>query len=71
MNDHDDIAERLARERPRPRAAFVEALADRLGEPEGPGRGRAAALIVAYGASGALLLAIAALGAAGGGPLAP
>jgi hypothetical protein len=86
MNDRDDIlrdlepdldrveAERLAglgsrlrRERPAPSTAFVTRLAQRYGAEERPSWW----LAFAYAVSGSALLAVAALGAAGSGPLAP
>ncbi len=73
-NDNvDRLAERLERERPVPRPAFRGALKRHLvGSPRArqlvPGRPRL--LVGAYAGSGALLLAIAAIGLAGVGPLA-
>ena len=69
------VGERLRAERPVPSAAFRGALARRLVELEGPGaraaRPRHLRLLVAtYLTAGAALLAIAALGVAGSGPLA-
>jgi hypothetical protein len=67
------IADRLRRVRPAPQAHFVVALRSRLEEirrPRRAPRGRVRVLIAAYAGSGAFLLAIAALGAAGAGPLA-
>ena len=86
MNDHDRIlrdldpdldrveADRLAglgtrllRERGMPSAAFLARLGERVGAPE-----RASLrLALVYAVSGSALLAVAALGAAGIGPLAP
>jgi IS5 family transposase len=72
----DRIAERLLAERPAPRAAFRAALNARLLELAGS-RGtawrprRLRALVAAYAGSGVALLAIAAIGLAGVGPLAP
>lgn len=64
------IAQRLRYERPVPRLAFVAALRKALigTEPEAPQR--AQRLIAAYAGSGLILLALAALGIAGAGPLA-
>lgn len=67
------LVQRLERERPVPRAGFRGALRRRLldaaeQQPSRPQRLRF--LIAAYAGSGAVLLAIAALGVAGAGPLA-
>jgi hypothetical protein len=86
MNDHDRILRdldpdadrleadqlagvgaRLLRERGQPAAAFSARLARRLGASDRPALG----LALAYALSGSALLAVAALGAAGAGPLAP
>jgi hypothetical protein len=77
MTEHDDnldsIAERLERERPVPRAAFRGGLRRHLlGEPRArqqhlPARPRL--LVCAYAGSGTLLMAIAAIGLLGVGPL--
>jgi hypothetical protein len=71
----DQIGERLLAERPAPRAAFRAALHARLVELAGsrptawrPRRLRA--LVAAYAGSGVALLAVAAIGLAGVGPLA-
>lgn len=68
------IADRLRRGRPAPQPGFIVALRDRLQKTRRPRRraprGRVRLLIAAYAGSGAVLLAIAALGAAGAGPLA-
>ncbi len=62
------VAERLARERPVPRAAFRSELGRQLlGRPI---ESRARLLIFAYGTPGAALLAVAVIGVAGVGPLA-
>jgi hypothetical protein len=79
MNEYNDdnldpIAERLERERPIPRPAFRGALRRQLvGEPRArhqllPARPRL--LVGAYAGSGTLLMAIAAIGLLGVGPLA-
>jgi hypothetical protein len=77
MNEYDDnldpIAERLERERPVPRPAFRGALRRHLmGERRArqfmPARPRL--LVGAYAGSGTLLMAIAAVGLLGVGPLA-
>jgi hypothetical protein len=63
------IAERLWRERPLPRASFRGNLErDLLGQPRPPRLLRL--LITAYAASGACLLAVAAVGVVGAGPFA-
>ena len=73
MNDElDDITLRLESERPVPRAAFRGELRRRLASrarvrPEAPRHLRLA--ITAYAGSGLVLLAIAAVGLAGIGPL--
>lgn len=61
------VGARLLRERGRPSPAFAARLADRMGAAERPRLWLAAA----YALSGSALLAVAALGAAGSGPLAP
>ena len=71
----DLIGERLLAERPAPRAAFRAALHAHLAELVGSRRiawrpRRLRALVAAYAGSGAVLLAIAAIGLAGAGPLA-
>lgn len=70
----DRIAEMLEAERPVPRAAFRgdlrrALLARERRAPQAPPRLRV--MIAAYAGSGAVLLAIAAIGLAGVGPLAP
>jgi hypothetical protein len=72
--DLERIAARLESERPVPAAAFRGELRRRLQErsrriPAAPRRLRLA--ITAYAGSGLILLAIAAIGVAGAGPLAP
>jgi hypothetical protein len=72
----DRIGERLLAERPAPRAAFRAALRAHLAELAGGRRvawrpRRLRALVGAYAGSGVVLLAIAAVGLAGAGPLAP
>jgi hypothetical protein len=67
------LARRLERERPVPRGGFRGALGRRLTQRLGPHRApprRLRALIGAYAASGAVLLLVAILGVAGGGPFA-
>lgn len=67
------IGERLRAERPIPRPAFRGALGRRLLdqlEPSRPRSSRVRVLIAAYAGSGLCLIAIAALGVAGAGPLA-
>jgi hypothetical protein len=67
-----DIDRFLARERPIPRPAFRSQLRRRLvSDSSGAPRGRVRLLIATYAGAGALLLAIAAVGVAGTGPLAP
>ena len=71
----DQIGERLLAERPAPRAAFRAALRAHLAELAGSRRtawrpGRLRALVAAYAGSGVVLLAIAAIGLTGAGPLA-
>ena len=72
--DHglDQIAARLERERPVPRAAFRGELGRRLADRSHRQlrSTRPRLLVTAYAGSGALLLAIAAIGLAGVGPLA-
>jgi hypothetical protein len=73
MTEHRDIAERLERERPMPRPAFVGRLRRQLlGAPDSwrefPARLRR--LVAAYLSGGLLLLAVAMLGVAGAGPFA-
>jgi hypothetical protein len=71
--DLDAIAARLESERPVPRAAFRGDLRRRLvARPAGRRLSRrgALALVTAYASSGLALLAIAAIGVAGAGPLA-
>ena len=67
-----DIDERLRRERPLPAPAFRGDLRRHLlaGSGRQPSRARIRGLAAAYALSGALLLAIAAVGVAGSGPLA-
>ena len=73
MNDDiDQIADRLRSERPVPAAGFRGELRRRLlvadrGRPVAPRRLRL--LVTAYAGSGAVLMAIAAIGLAGVGPL--
>jgi hypothetical protein len=67
------LAERLGGERPVPSAGFRATLRRRLLD-QGPGERRPArirVLVAAYAGSGSLLLAVAAIGVAGAGPLAP
>ena len=67
----EDLEDRLLEERPRPTPAFRSEVRSRLlaGGPKGrPSQLRA--LIFSYAAAGAQLLAVAALGVAGAGPLA-
>lgn len=72
--DSDWVADRLAAERPAPRAGFRAELRRHLllraGRRE-PVPGRVRTQIAAYAGSGALLLAVAAVSLAGAGPLAP
>ena len=77
MNQHqhpdlESIATRLATERPVPRAGFRGELRRHLtnGDSGAPRPQRLRLLLGAYAGSGALLLAIVALGIAGAGPLA-
>jgi hypothetical protein len=68
-----ELARRLERERPLPRAGFRAGLRARLlrsAEERALVRGRLRLRVAAYAGSGAILLAIAALGVAGAGPLA-
>jgi hypothetical protein len=70
--ENEEIAERLRAERPVPSAAFRGELRRRvlLADRRRPVRPRRLRLLVtAYAGSGALLLAIAAIGLAGVGPL--
>lgn len=67
------VARRLERERPVPRPGFRGSLARKLAgqvEPYRPAPRRLEIRIGAYGGSGFVLLAVAALGLAGAGPLA-
>jgi hypothetical protein len=68
----EDVAERLRSGRPVPRAGFRAELRSQLlagaRRPLGPGRLRL--LIAAHAFSGAVLLAVVAVGVAGAGPLA-
>jgi hypothetical protein len=66
----DEFEDRLLNERPRPTPAFRSAVRSELlaGAKSRPPQLRA--LIFSYAAGGALLLAVAALGVAGAGPLA-
>jgi hypothetical protein len=67
------LGKRLEAERPVPRAGFRAELRRRLleaGSERALARGRLRLLITAYAGSGVVLLAIAALGVAGAGPLA-
>ena len=71
--DLDGIAERLRTERPIPRAGFRAELRSQLlasvgRQPSAPRRLRL--LIAAYAGSGTALLAVVAVGVAGGGPFA-
>jgi hypothetical protein len=71
--DLDGLGERLDAERPVPRALFRGELRRQLLESLGarPARPRRLRLLIAaYGGSGLLLLAIAAIGVAGAGPFA-
>jgi hypothetical protein len=68
-----ELAHRLERERPVPRAGFRAGLRARLlrtAEERVRVRGRLRLRVAAYASSGIILLAIAALGVAGAGPLA-
>jgi hypothetical protein len=68
-----DLARRLERERPSPRAGFRAGLRARLLRSAGERalvRGRLRLRVAAYASSGIILLAIAALGVVGAGPLA-
>jgi hypothetical protein len=74
MNDEDKhaIEDWLRAQRPVPSAGFRGTLRRRLLAGAGrPAPGRLRLLITAYAGSGTLLLAIAALGLTGTGPLAP
>jgi hypothetical protein len=65
------LAVRLKEQRPVPRARLRSAIRARLlGDTASVPRSRVAALILGYGASGTLLLAIAAVGLVGLGPFA-
>jgi hypothetical protein len=69
----DSLAQRMEQERPAPRALFRGELRRRLletAERQPGGAERMRFRIAAYACSGAALLAIAALGVAGAGPLA-
>ena len=69
----DQIARRLEEERPAPRSAFRQELRRRLleaTERQSARLRRPRVLVVAYAWSGTVLLAVAALGIAGVGPLA-
>jgi hypothetical protein len=70
--DSDWVADRLAAERPVPRAGFRAELRHRLLHAGGaaPASRRMRTLIAAYAGSGALLLAMASVSVAGLGPLA-
>lgn len=73
-DDIDAVAERLLAVHPLPRPAFRACLRARLSELEGhPAwpQARLRAHVAAYAGSGSFLLAVAALGLAGIGPLAP
>jgi len=61
-----DLERRLWRERPRPTRQFESRLRRRLSVAS---RAKSSGAVVVYGLSGALLLAVAALGLAGVGPL--
>jgi hypothetical protein len=63
------LAERLLAARPVPRAAFRGDLGRRLRSRSPRMRARLRLVIAGYAASGALLLMVGAIGAAGGGPL--
>jgi len=68
------FARKLERERPVPRAGFRDSLGRRLlrqFEPRRTPPRRLQVLIAAYAGSGVILLAVAALGVAGVGPLGP
>ena len=68
-----EVAGRLERERPLPRAGFRAGLRARLLRTAGEQalvRGKLRLRVAAYASSGIILLAIAALGVAGAGPLA-
>lgn len=70
----DVVAERLHAVHPLPRAAFRSSLRARLSELEGKPawpQARLRAQILSYAGAGSFLLAVAALGLAGVGPLAP
>jgi hypothetical protein len=66
----DDLEELLFNERPRPTPAFRSAVRRRLLGSVKNRPARVRGLIFSYAASGMLLLAVAALGVAGAGPLA-
>jgi hypothetical protein len=68
------LVDRLERERPVPSAGFRASLRRRLLEAGGGATSRpqrVRLLVAAYAGSGSLLLAVAAVGLAGAGPLAP
>lgn len=68
-----ELARRLERERPMPRAGFRATLRRTLLDAQrerGPSRGKVRLQIAAFAGTGAALLAIAALGVSGVGPLA-
>ena len=68
--EHDEVARRLEAERPVPRAAFRGELRRHLVSDETRSPRRLRLLVAAYSGSGLALLAVAAIGVAGGGPLA-
>jgi hypothetical protein len=68
--EREPITHRLRNERPVPRAGFRAELRGRLLEVRRAPSQRVRLLIAVYAGSGLTLLAIAAIGAAGGGPLA-
>jgi len=68
--DHGELEHRLEASRPVPRAAFRGELRRRLLQNRAPARPpRLRLMIAAYAGSGFALLAIAAIGVAGAGPL--
>ena len=67
----DRVERQLEAERPVPSPAFRGKLRRHLLAASASGGGRARALVAGYAGSGLTLLAVAALGVAGGGPFAP
>lgn len=70
IQDFDDFEDKLLSERPRPTPAFRSEVRSRLLGRAGNRPERLRALILSYATGGTLLLAVAALGVAGSGPLA-